>query len=125
MKKTRLTKHNKITINIISLTLSVLIVAGALVWSENYEPSASTKGTVFSEVTQERLKQSTGKDGNECLVAVDGTVYKIVDSPLWQNGQHTTSNGLAYCGADLTEAMKQSPHGKAKLELLEKVGTLK
>lgn len=125
MSKIKFTKHSKITINMLSLATGILIVAGTLIWSETYEPSAESRDVIISEVTQERLKQATGKDGKECLVAIEGSVYKIEDSGLWQNGQHTTSNGLAYCGADLTEALKQSPHGKTKLVQLEKIGTLK
>jgi predicted heme/steroid binding protein len=34
------------------------------------------------------------------------------------------SRGMAKCGQDLTEVIKQSPHGKAVLSELEQVGQL-
>lgn len=75
--------------------------------------------------TAETLKQYDGKDGRRCYAAVDGTVYEISGKSLWQEGQHTPSAGDAYCGADLTEALKRSPHGASKLRDLPKVGTYK
>lgn len=124
MRRIRFSRKSKGAITLISLALALLMVGGSLIWRNNYQPDykpATADSTVFS---LEQINQANGQNGNDCLVAVDGTVYKIVDSSLWQNGQHTTSQGQAYCGADLSEAMKKSPHGKAKLELLEKVGDL-
>jgi predicted heme/steroid binding protein len=69
------------------------------------------------------IKQYDGKDGHKCYVAVDGIVYEIAGKGLWQDGQHTPSDGQAYCGADLSQAITKSPHGKSKLEELPKVGT--
>lgn len=84
------------------------------------QPSSAT--TVY---TADSIKQYDGKNGHRCLVAVNGTVYEISGKSLWQNGQHTPSDGQAYCGADLTEAIKHSPHGTSKLEELPKVGVYK
>lgn len=70
------------------------------------------------------LTEHDGRDGRRCLVAVDGVIYEIKDSPLWQGGEHTTSEGRASCGQDLSEIIKLSPHGKSKLETLEVVGEL-
>ncbi len=41
--------------------------------------------------TLEELAQYDGKDGKECLVAVDGEVYLIEGFALWQMGEHTPS----------------------------------
>jgi predicted heme/steroid binding protein len=83
-------------------------------------PSAPHK-----EFTAETIKQYDGKDGHKCYVAVKGVVYEIADKGQWQNGEHTPSNGLAYCGADLSDAIDKSPHGSSKLEELPVVGTYK
>jgi len=69
------------------------------------------------------LAAGTGVDGRPCLVAVDGTVYLISGFALWADGKHLSSNGKAYCGADMTQAILESPHGKSKLKLLEIVGS--
>ena len=75
-------------------------------------------------VSMAELTRSDGKDGRDCLVAVDGTVYKIQDFTLWQDGQHKSSKGQAYCGADMSKIMAKAPHGKSKLDVLIKVGPL-
>lgn len=74
--------------------------------------------------TVEELARYDGSDGNRCLAAVDGDVYLIEGFALWQMGEHLPSGGRARCGLDLTEAIDESPHGRSKLQLLEKVGTL-
>lgn len=73
--------------------------------------------------TTDSIKQYDGKDGNACYVAVDGVVYEIPQTGQWQSGQHSPSNGQAYCGADMSEALKKSPHGASKIRELRKVGT--
>ena len=57
-------------------------------------------------------------------VASNGDMYLIEGFALWQMGEHTPSNGRATCGFDLTDVIEESPHGRSKLQLLEKVGTL-
>jgi predicted heme/steroid binding protein len=58
-------------------------------------------------------------------VAVAGDVYLIEGFDLWKDGEHLPSGGRARCGFDLTKVMdEESPHGRSKLALLKKVGTL-
>lgn len=71
------------------------------------------------------IKQYDGKDGRACYVAVKGVVYEIAGKGQWRDGGHLPSNGQAYCGADLTQAIGRSPHGESKLQELPKVGTYK
>ena len=114
----------------VSLILGLAMIGGAIYWQ-----LASTKGggagtTASTEpanrtYTLEELAQYDGKNGNKCLVAVDGDVYLIEGFALWQNGEHIPSGGRARCGLDLTEVIdNESPHGRSKLQLLKKVGTL-
>jgi predicted heme/steroid binding protein len=123
---------------IVSLIVAFIIVAAAVSWAMNSSKQNSsttqtvTSGTTNEEdengsnksVSQAELTAADGKDGNDCYLAVDGVVYEIKDSSLWQNGQHTPSNGQGFCGADMTKAIGQSPHGKSKLEQLKIVGRL-
>ncbi len=74
--------------------------------------------TVF---TLEELAQYDGKDGNKAYVAVDGVVYDVSEKPLWAGGEH---QNRVSAGMDLSDAILQSPHGKAKLEGLPVVGVL-
>lgn len=111
---------------IASAVLSLLVIAGAVVIAHNRQKPAAVAPTTVKQrpVSQTELADADGKDGRMCYVAVDGTVYQIKDFSLWQDGQHKTSGGLAYCGADMTAAMNKSPHGRKVLDLLIKIGPL-
>ena len=115
---------------------SVLIVAGAIGFSLNQRrnpPVVFDENTVLPPpitqppssakvVSAKELELSNGKNGRPCFVVVDGIVYEIVQGRLWNDGQHDTSNNQAYCGADMTEALRQSPHGASKLTGLPQIG---
>lgn len=118
----------KKTILIASIVLSLCIVIGAVVVAASRRATpAATEGmqqTAQRPVTQAELAKATGRDGNTCYVAVDGTVYEIKDFSLWQNGQHKPSGGQAYCGADMSAVIDKAPHGRRMLDVLTKVGPL-
>jgi predicted heme/steroid binding protein len=113
---------------LVSLILGFAMIGGAVYWQlESAKGSdVSSAGTDFADrpYTVEELAQYDGKDDNQCLVAVDGDVYLIEGFALWQMGEHLPSGGRARCGLDLTEVIDESPHGRSKLQLLKKVGTL-
>ncbi len=120
-------------LTIISTILAFALVGGAAYLrsgSAQPEPpkiqSAVTekKPAASKPVTLGELAANDGKDGRACYVAVDGKVYEIEQGRLWKNGEHTTSQGQAHCGLDLSETITKSPHGKSKLEILPAVGTL-
>lgn len=105
---------------LVSTVLGLAMIGGAVYWRS---------GPVGGEAadrsyTLEELAQYDGKGGNKCLVAVDGEVYLIEGFALWSMGEHTPSGGRARCGLDLTDVIDDSPHGRSKLQLLEKFGTL-
>ncbi len=107
------------------------MIGGALYWqlkqanSDSGAGAAAVSESADRSFTLEELARYDGKDGNDCLVAVDGEVYLIEDFALWKEGEHIPSGGRARCGFDLTEVMdEESPHGRSKLPLLKKVGTL-
>jgi predicted heme/steroid binding protein len=127
-----LTKNIAI-VTFVSLILGFAMIGGALYWllgsMDGSSSSSSSGGAVVDEsvsrsYTLEELALYDGKDDNDCLVAVDGDVYLIEGFALWVAGEHVTSGGRARCGFDLTEVIDESPHGRSKLELLKKVGTL-
>jgi predicted heme/steroid binding protein len=86
--------------------------------SASTQASAAAQGKVF---TVAELAKYNGKDGMPAYVAVDGVVYDVSNFPLWQGGTH---QGLHQAGMDLTEEIKQSPHGASKIKDLPVVGTL-
>lgn len=75
----------------------------------------------IKDFSLEELAAFDGQNGNAAYVAVNGLVYDVSGLPAWTNGSH---NG-AVAGTDISEAMKQAPHGLSKLEGLTVVGYLK
>lgn len=69
----------------------------------------------------EALSSFDGHDGEKCYVAVSGIIYEIKNSSSWIDGEHLDSKGKASCGKDLTEAIKDSPHGVSILTSSPKV----
>ena len=65
------------------------------------------------------LAKFNGQNGNPAYVAVNGTVYDVTNVPEWKNGSHF---GRFQAGADLSDAIKLSPHGVGKLDGVPVVG---
>lgn len=70
--------------------------------------------------TAEELSEYDGKDGREAYTSYEGVVYDVTDSKLWKLGEHF---GLE-AGKDLTEDMKEAPHGDEVFAGFTIVGTL-
>src|SRR5215203_6300427 len=110
----------------ISSILGLAMIGGAVYWQLRSADNGggAAAGGADRSYTLEELARYDGEDGNECLVAVDGEVYLIEGFDLWKDGEHTPSGGRARCGLDLTDVIDESPHGKSKLQLLKKAGTV-
>lgn len=118
-------KH--LIIIVISIFAGIGIVLGALIFTSSKDNNTETfkdTSTAQKVITKSELARANGKDGADCYVAVDNIVYLIEDFSLWSNGSHKSSDGQAYCGADMTKVIDQAPHGRSKLDLLVKVGTV-
>jgi predicted heme/steroid binding protein len=102
---------------------ALLIGLPAIFYALIYTP-APKQANPSQLVTLSELSKHTGINGNDCWVAVDGTVYSISGFSQWEMGKHTPSNGKATCGRDLSGVIGESPHGKSVLQLLRVVGTL-
>src|SRR5918912_208436 len=127
----RVTK-NIVIAPFISSILGLAMIGGAVYWqlkqanSDGGAPAGVIEESAERSFTLEELARYDGKNGNDCLVAVDGEVYLIEGFALWKEGEHIPSGGRARCGLELTEVIdKESPHGRSKLQLLKKVGTLR
>ncbi len=76
------------------------------------------------DLTLAELAQYDGKDGHLAYVAVNGIIYDLTESRLWRGGIHDPSHGMATAGKNLTEVIKQSPHGVKELKKFPIVGRL-
>jgi predicted heme/steroid binding protein len=106
---------------LLSAILGAGMIWGALSWAPLPDTAVRAGDRSY---TPAELSMFDGRDNTQCLIAVDGAVYLIEGFELWRSGDHTTSGGRARCGQDLTAVIGESPHGRSKLILLEKVGTL-
>lgn len=60
-------------------------------------------------MTLEELKHYNGEDGQKAYIAYKGKVYDVTSSPLWKNGIHQK---MHKAGNDLTDLLKNAPHGE-------------
>lgn len=81
------------------------------------DDSDTSEPLVFNSDT---LSAYNGKDGNPAYIAIEGVVYDVSDEPMWMDGIH---QGRFEAGQDLTEQMKNAPHGFSKLTGLKEVGS--
>lgn len=70
--------------------------------------------------TKEELKKYDGRQG-PIYIACNGKVYDVSSSFLWKKGKHQVTH---YAGCDLTEALKEAPHGSDMLDRCPLVGEL-
>ncbi len=70
--------------------------------------------------TKEELSKYDGSEGL-AYVAYGGKVYDVSQSFLWKKGIHQV---MHYAGCDLTEALRQAPHGPDMLHRFPVVGEL-
>jgi len=71
------------------------------------------------ELTPEQLFPFDGKEGRPAYIAYKGIIYDITNSRLWKNGQHMMKH---HAGVDLSEMLKQAPHGDDKVLAMPQVG---
>ncbi|HOI85759.1 MAG TPA: cytochrome b5 domain-containing protein [Acholeplasmataceae bacterium] len=102
------------------LLLIVVLVAIGLSACQSNEETMIPEDELI-ELTLEELSFYDGKEGRPAYIAVNGEIYDVSDSVLWQNGGH---NGFE-AGQDLTDAIiNESPHGLANLSRVPKIGIL-
>ncbi|MEM4701271.1 MAG: cytochrome b5 domain-containing protein [Candidatus Bathyarchaeia archaeon] len=77
---------------------------------------------VMREFTEKELAQYDGKNGKPAYMAYKGKVYDVSSSFLWKDGKH---QALHMAGMDLTDALKQAPHGEDVLKRFPVVGILR
>jgi predicted heme/steroid binding protein len=116
-------KKRQLVVLLASMGVACIVigVAAYVAYSRRPKPMSLTQ----HPVTAAQLAAADGKRGHKCYVAIDGTVYEIIDSAFWKDGEHTPSDGQAYCGADLSKVIDQAPHGRNILKILPVIGPLR
>jgi predicted heme/steroid binding protein len=115
---------------LIFLIVLFAVVSIAAAWfffgNNSTSDNSSQKADSASQgsISLSQVAMNDGKNGKPCWVVVDNTVYEISGFAKWVDGMHTSSNGKASCGKDLSSVINESPHGKAKLRLLKEIGQL-
>ncbi len=71
------------------------------------------------EMTAEQLSAYDGKEGRPAYVSYKGMIYDMSNSRFWRNGAHMMKH---HAGTDLTEALKNAPHGEDKVLAMPQVG---
>ncbi|WP_422484883.1 cytochrome b5 domain-containing protein [Gudongella sp. DL1XJH-153] len=105
----------------LSILMVVLVAAMVLAGCSSGNGSDEPVEEADRVFTLEELAEYDGTDGSEAYVAVDGVVYDVTDSDMWNAGSH---NGYQ-AGQDLSEEIKDiSPHGVSVLDRMPIVGTL-
>lgn len=71
------------------------------------------------ELMPEQLAAFDGKEGRPAYIAYKGIIYDITNSRLWKDGRHMMKH---HAGTDLSETLKQAPHGDDKVLAMPQVG---
>lgn len=117
--------HKKPVPVFLVLLLTMVLALNLMGCSESSEINKTktnqTQKSAAQEFTKAELSKYNGQNGNKSYVAVDGKVYDVSNDRKWHNGKHEDYQA----GTDLTEDMKNSPHGSRVLNDLPVVGVLK
>ncbi|MGA7105150.1 MAG: CopD family protein [Candidatus Deferrimicrobiaceae bacterium] len=74
------------------------------------------------DMTVDELSGYDGEDGRPAYFAYGGRIFDATESKRWKGGNHL---GRHQAGFDLSDALKQAPHGEEKIVSLPLVGNLR
>jgi predicted heme/steroid binding protein/uncharacterized membrane protein len=72
-------------------------------------------------MTLEQLAHFDGKESRPSYIAYKGIIYDVTHGRLWKSGIHALKHGA---GIDLTDSLKNAPHGEDKILTMPQVATL-
>ncbi|HUI67644.1 MAG TPA: CopD family protein [Nitrospirota bacterium] len=72
-------------------------------------------------ITPDQLSHFDGKEGRPAYIAYKGIVYDVSHGRLWKNGSHVMKHSA---GNDLTDTLKNAPHGEDKVLAMPQLGML-
>lgn len=71
-------------------------------------PNPDHQKCVHQIITLEELTRCNGEDDQRILIAYNGVVFDVSQSPRWRSGLH---EHLHFPGQDLTAELPEAPHG--------------
>ncbi len=106
---------------VIKVTLFFAMVAFAVFETKFLSPRLRRLGQLSDEAPEygEMLARGDGKEGRPVYVSREGILHDLSSSPAWKGGLHM---GRHHAGRDLTEALKEAPHGPEMLARFPVVG---
>lgn len=109
----------KVSLYLVMVTSAAIVVTviGPRLKAQKSTPALPAAG----DLTPEQLAVCDGNEGRPAYFAFEGKIYDATLSRLWKQGVHM---GRHNAGTDLTEALKQAPHGADKMEKLNEIGLL-
>ena len=110
----------------IKIFLYLIMLSSALVVTIFVGPKLRKQKTLVPAMadgncTIDGLCQFDGKDGRPAHIAFRGYIYDVTGSRLWKNGSHVMRHAA---GADLTDVLKNAPHGEDKILSMPRMGKL-
>ncbi len=75
----------------------------------------------MKKITREELSHRGGGEGPPVYIALNGKVYDVTESPLWEDGDH---QGEHTAGMDLSQEITDAPHETDVLDSYPVVGEL-
>jgi predicted heme/steroid binding protein/uncharacterized membrane protein len=110
----------------IKIFLFLIMLASAFVVTIYIGPKLRKQKSLAASLesgacTLDGLGQFDGKDGRPAYIAYKGIIYDMTRSRLWKNGSHVMKHAA---GNDLTDFLKNAPHGEDKILAMPQVGTL-
>ncbi len=110
----------------IKIFLFLIMFTSAIITTISIGPKLRKQKSLTSSMdsgvcTPDGLCQFDGKDGRPAYIAYKGTIYDVTKSRLWKSGMHVMKHAA---GSDLTDMLKNAPHGEDKVLGLAPVGKL-
>jgi predicted heme/steroid binding protein/uncharacterized membrane protein len=101
-----------------SALVAVLVVGPALRRRKRPSPPAAAA----RELSPDELEWFDGKEGRPAYIGYEGEIFDVTSSTqLWARGEHFNAHRA---GSDLTDALKQAPHGPEKVRARPVAGRL-
>lgn len=101
----------------VSTALYVVIFLGPKLKKSSQARPKKQKG----EIALADLGYFDGVEERSAYIAYNGKIYDMTESDLWKNGLHFKRHKA---GEDLTDMLKQAPHGEDKIFEMPQVGRL-